>query len=119
MTESHTPSPITIEPLFVELNSQTHSFVFVVTLMETIKPIDAASSTERTLEINGENKQLLTLKKLLLHGKSDRLRQILAPITPIRNFSSLCIGVPYLLRRIIAVTVGRKSTNAYSDNNWE
>ena len=79
------------------------------------------SSEERTSEKNGVNKQLLTGKKLLtLNYYNDKLHRHLAPIMPIRNFSSLYIGVPYLLRRVVSILTGTKSAGASSStNNWE
>ena len=96
--------------------------VFVATTAEALEQPDkiTSSSAERASEKNDENKQLLTRKKLLTLN-NDKLRQQLAPIMPIRNFSSLYIGVPYLLRRVVSILTGTKSAGASSSstNNWE
>ena len=91
---------------------------FVATAVEALEPGKVTSSAERASEKNDENKQLLTRKKLLTLN-NDKLRQQLAPIMPIRNFSSLYIGVPYLFRRIVSVLMGTKSVGASCANNWE
>ena len=110
--------------MFRERRQENSQSVFVATAAGTLKPNVAASSGGISSEKNGENNRLLTRKVLLTLKDNklwyDKLWQVLAPITPIRNFSSLYIGVPYLFRRIAPLTIGRKSAGASSSvNNWE
>ena len=108
--------------MFRERRQENSQSVFVATAAGTLKPNVAASSGGISSEKNGENNRLLTRKVLLTLKDNklwyDKLQQVLAPITPIRNFSSLYIGVPYLFRRIAPLTIGKNAT-ASSVNNWE
>ena len=101
----------------------TQEDVFVATVSEALEQPNkiTPSSEERTPEKNGVNKQLLTRKKLLtLNCYNDKLHRHLAPIMPIRNFSFLHIGIPYLIRRVVSILTGVKSADASSStNNWE
>ena len=70
----------------------------------------STSSAERA---PGKQIRLLTREKLL-SVKNDKLRRQFAPI---RNWSSLEIGKPYLFRRVVPIEVKRKR-NGDSTNNW-
>ena len=83
------------------------------TTPEAFEPIGPASSAERASG-KKKKKRLLTREKLLT-VKNDKLRRQFAPI---RNWSSLEIGKPYLFRRVVPIEVERK-WRGDSSNNWE
>ena len=77
-------------------------------LFELVKqPVSSAERAPR------KKKRLLTREKLLT-VKNDKLRRQIAPI---RNWSSLEIGKPYLFKRVVAIEAKRK-WNADFTNNW-
>ena len=77
---------------------------------------DSPESASRAEGTSGKkNKQLLTREKLLT-VKSDKLRRQLAPI---RKWSSLNTGYPYLFRRVVAMEVKRKVQGADGSSSWE
>ena len=85
---------------------------YAATTSEAFEPIGPASSAERASG-KKKKKRLLTREKLLT-VKNDKLRRQFAPI---RNWSSLEIGKPYLFRRVVPIEVKRKR-NGDSTNNW-
>jgi hypothetical protein len=85
---------------------------YVATTSEAFEPIGPASSAERASG-KKKKKRLLTREKLLT-VKNDKLRRQFAPI---RNWSSLEIGKPYLFRRVVPIEVKRKRSGD-SSNNW-
>ena len=78
-------------------------------LFELVK--QPVSSAERGAP--RKKKRLLTREKLLT-VKKDKLRR---QIEPIRNWSSLEIGKPYLFKRVVAIEAKRKRS-VDSTNNW-
>ena len=71
------------------------------------QPVSSAERAPR------KKKRLLTREKLLT-VKNDKLRRQFAPI---RNWSSLEIGKPYLFKRVVAIEAKRKRS-VDSTNNW-
>ena len=70
-------------------------------------------STSLAERAPGKQIRLLTRQKLLSVKNNRLLRQI----EPIRNWTSLEIGKPYLFRRVVPIEVKRKR-NGDSTNNW-
>ena len=71
----------------------------------------STSSAERA---PGKQIRLLTREKLL-SVKNDRLQR---PFEPIRNWSSLEIGKPYLFRRVVSIEVKRKRNADWSLSHY-